>query len=81
MGLSIPLISRLGELQVLGWSVEVPISEIVTLLHPQNPIPNVEDLRSILSQGIAKFMQGFRSVRVRVHSMFLFFSGCPLYSD
>ena len=75
MRLPIPPICHPGELKILGWSQEVPVGEIVTLLHPSlaNPIPSVEDLRPILAEGILRFGEGSRSVRVRVHGMYLVF--------
>lgn len=69
MRLHIPPICHPGELKIMHWSPEEPIGEIVTLLHSKNPVPSVEDLRSILADGIIKFGQGFRSVGVRVYSM------------
>lgn len=70
MRLRIPPICHPGELKIMHWSSEEPIGEIVTLLHSNNPVPSVEDIRSILADGIIKFGQGFRSVCVRVHSMY-----------
>ena len=69
MRLSIPKICDRNTLEFLDWSVEVPTTELLTLIDPSGYIPHIDDFRSMLCEFIIKFHAGMRSVRVRVRGM------------
>lgn len=74
--LQIPTILPNGATRFIGWTEEVPASESLF-----EAVPSLEDIRLLLADQPKQFLQGMRSVHIRVHSKFFLFEGLGVNVD